>query len=61
VSRDELAVWEREHHVISMRLSAGRTMIHVYADDRPDGGFEPVRTELTDVYFSTLQRAGAAA
>ena len=61
VSRDELAAWEREHHVISTRLSAGRTVIHVYADDRPDAGFEPVRTELTDVYFSTLQRAGAAA
>ena len=61
VSRDELAACEREHHVIATRLSAGRTVIHVYADERPDGGFEPVRTELTDVYFSTLQRAGVAA
>ena len=61
VSRDELAACEREHRVISTRLSGGRTVIHVYADDRPDRGFERVRTELTDVYFSTLQRAGAAA
>ena len=61
VSRDELAACEREHRVISTRLSGGRTVIHVYADDCPDRGFERVRTELTDVYFSTLQRAGAAA
>ena len=49
--------YERDHHVISTRLSAGRTVIHVYADERPaDSGFERVRTELTDVYFSTLKR-----
>ena len=36
VGRDELAACEREHHVISTRLSGGRTVIHVYADDRPD-------------------------
>ena len=61
VDRGELAGYERDHHVISMRLSGGRTVIHVYADTRPADGFERVRTELTDVYFSTLKRAGAAA
>ena len=61
VDRGELAGYERDHHVISMRLSGGRTVIHVYADARPADGFERVRTELTDVYFSTLKRAGAAA
>ena len=35
-------------------------MIHVYAMRVPPDGFERVRTELTDVYFSTLKRAGAA-
>ena len=61
VERGELADYERDHHVISTRLSGGRTVIHVYADERPADGFERVRTELTDVYFSTLKRAGAAA
>ena len=61
VERSELADYEHDHHVISTRLSGGRTVIHVYADERPAGGFERVRTELTDVYFSTLKRAGAAA
>ena len=61
MERGELAGYERDHHVISTRLSGGRTVIHVYADERPADGFERVRTELTDVYFSTLKRAGAAA
>ena len=61
VNRGELAGYQREHRVISTRLSGGRTVIHVYAEGCPDAGFEQVRTELTDVYFSTLQRAGAAA
>ena len=61
VGRHELADYERDHHVISTRLSGGRTVIHVYADERPADGFERVRTELTDVYFSTLKRTGAAA
>ena len=61
VERGDLADHERDHNVISTRLSGGRTVIHVYADERPDDGFERVRTELTDVYFSTLKRAGAAA
>ncbi len=61
VGRKELADYERDHHVISTRLSGGRIVIHVYADERPADGFERVRTELTDVYFSTLKRAAAAA
>ena len=61
IGRGELADYERDHHVISTRLSGGRTVIHVYADERPGDGFESVRTELTDVYFSTLKRADAAA
>ena len=61
VERHELPDYERDHHVISTRLSGGRTVIHVYADERPADGFERVRTALTDVYFSTLKRTGAAA
>ena len=61
VGREELAGYERDHHVISTRLSGGRTVIHVYADERPGDGFERVRTELTDVYFSTLKPAAVAA
>ena len=61
VGRDELPNYERDHMIISTRLAGGRTVIHVYADERPADGFERAETELTDVYFSTLSEAGAAA
>jgi ABC-2 type transport system ATP-binding protein len=40
--------------VISTRLIAGRTVIHVFSDTQPDPSFEPVTTSLEDVYFSAL-------
>ena len=43
------------------RLFAGRTLIHVLADARPDESFMPVDPGLEDVYFTTLTRARARA
>jgi ABC-type multidrug transport system ATPase subunit len=43
------------HQMISMRLFAGRTLIHVLSDERPDGGFEPVAPDLEDLYFATIK------
>ena len=56
VGKGELAALESEHAVISTRLVAGRTVVHVYSDDQP-AAFEPVQTSLEDVYFSTLHTA----
>ena len=39
--------------MISTRLFAGRTIIHILADSQPTG-FEPVEAGLEDVYFTTL-------
>ena len=47
--------------MISTRLFAGRTVIHVLADADPGDGFEPVAGGLEDVYFSTLARSRRAA
>jgi ABC-2 type transport system ATP-binding protein len=49
------------HRVISTRLFAGRTIIHVAADGPPDDGFSPVTGSLEDVYFSTLDASRRAA
>ena len=54
VSRDELAALEREMPVISTKLLAGRTIVHVYADSSPGASFEPVEPALEDVYFSVM-------
>ncbi|MFO7565481.1 MAG: ABC transporter ATP-binding protein [Enhygromyxa sp.] len=59
IARDQLEAHASEHHVISSRLFAGRMLIHVFAEARPDEGFEPVEPDLEDVYFSTLARARA--
>ena len=45
---------EREHAVISTKLFAGRTVVHVYGDARPGPDFEPVEPDLEDVYFCAL-------
>jgi hypothetical protein len=45
---------EREHAVISTKLLAGRTLVHVYSDASPGAGFEPVAPDLEDVYFTTM-------
>ena len=58
---------ERTHAVISTKLLAGKTVVHVYADGSPGDGFEPVEPDLEDVYFSTMaghvgrRRAGVEA
>ena len=66
VARDELAGVEAEHAVISTKLLGGRTVVHVFADERPAPVFEPVAPDLEDVYFSAMgghvgRRAGPLA
>ncbi|MGH7718361.1 MAG: ABC transporter ATP-binding protein [Gemmatimonadaceae bacterium] len=54
ISKEQLAEVEREHAVISTKLLAGRTVVHVYGDTTPGPGFEPAEPYLEDVYFSTM-------
>ncbi len=54
IDKEALEDHRARFEVISTRLFAGRTLIHVLADRRPSEGFEPVNGGLEDVYFSTL-------
>ena len=54
VSKDEVAAVQAAHHVISSRLFAGKTIVHVLSDARPDGSFEEVNPDLEDVYFAQI-------
>ncbi|MFT7412047.1 MAG: ABC-2 type transport system ATP-binding protein [Paraglaciecola sp.] len=56
VSIDEAAELESTLPVISKRLFAGRTVLHVLAPDAPEG-FESTPATLEDVYFSTLHNS----
>jgi len=60
IKRDELEEYQAKHEVISTRLFAGNTIIHVLSDTQPQG-FEPVEGGLEDVYFSTLSNLRRAA
>jgi ABC-type multidrug transport system ATPase subunit len=42
------------HQVIATRLQAGRTVLHVLADESPGEGFAQASPGLEDVYFATL-------
>ena len=61
IDRSDLDAARAQHRVISTRLFAGRTIIHVMADTAPGEGFEPVPGGLEDVYFSTLDASRRAA
>jgi len=54
VSRDELESLKPELPVISTKLLAGRTIVHVYAESSPGAAFEPVDPAFQDVYFSVM-------
>jgi len=40
--------------LVSTRLQAGQTIVRAYAEGQPEAGFEPVATELEDVYFCSI-------
>ncbi|HEX8570557.1 MAG TPA: ABC transporter ATP-binding protein [Caulobacteraceae bacterium] len=61
IDRDALEDARANYEIISTRLFAGRTVIHVLSDASPGPGFEPVEGELEDVYFSTLAASRRAA
>lgn len=54
IMREELLVHLMNYKIISTRLVAGKSVIHVIEKDRPGKDFEPVDPDLEDVYFSTV-------
>jgi ABC-type multidrug transport system ATPase subunit len=52
--RSEVARYRQSMAVISTRLAAGRTVVHVLGDESPGDGFEPAEPDLEHVYFATL-------
>jgi ABC-2 type transport system ATP-binding protein len=60
IERADLEAYRSQYEVISARLFAGDTRIHILSDSDPQNGFEAVDGGLEDVYFSTLARARQA-
>ncbi|MCY1645859.1 ABC transporter ATP-binding protein [Caulobacter sp. SL161] len=54
IDKAELEAAKARYKVISTRLLAGRTVIHIESETDPGDGFTAVEGGLEDVYFSTL-------
>ena len=61
IERAELERCKERYQLISTRLFAGRTLVHILADADPGDGFTAVEGDLEDVYFSTLAQSRRAA
>lgn len=59
VARGEIDALRSDLAVVSTRLFAGATQVHVLADARPGPGFEPFEPALEDVYFAELFKFAA--
>jgi ABC-type multidrug transport system ATPase subunit len=61
IDRGRLDEIRQRRQLISTRLFAGRTIVHILSDEDPGDGFAPVEGGLEDVYFTTLAQARRAA
>jgi hypothetical protein len=61
IERGELESYRERHELISTRLFAGRTVVHILSENDPGEGFASVEGGLEDVYFSTLAQSRRAA
>ena len=61
IERGELRTYQDQYEVISTRLFAGQTIVHVLAQSDPGNAFERIAGGLEDVYFSTLAQSRRSA
>jgi len=61
IDKAELPEFTKRHNVISTRLFAGRTVVHVLSDTNPGASFERAPGGLEDVYLATVNASRRAA
>ncbi|TGN55825.1 ABC transporter ATP-binding protein [Paracoccus liaowanqingii] len=61
IERETLEEVKAAYEVVSTRLFAGRTIVHVLSANDPGNGFSPVEGGLEDVYLTTVARSRTAA
>ncbi len=55
VGKGEVEALKARLKLVSTRLQAGQTIVRAYSQDgAPEPGFEPVETELEDIYFCSI-------
>jgi ABC-type multidrug transport system ATPase subunit len=56
IPRADHAAYDAKYQIISSRLMAGQSVIHIMSETDPGEGFTSVSGGLEDVYFTTLAR-----
>jgi len=57
VTKKEFPEYKEKYEIVMTRLFAGKIVIHVLSDSRPDNTFEMIDPELEDVYFTTINKS----
>ena len=59
VAREELEHFATNYAIISNKMVGGQPLIHVFSDTNPENGFELVKPNLEDVFFSKINTSNA--
>lgn len=59
IEKKALSQYQEKLNVISTNFFAGKLMLHVNSETRPDDTFEEMEPTLEDVYFTTIKAAKA--
>lgn len=59
VTREELEVFATNYAIISNKMVGGQPLIHVFSDTNLENGFELVKPNLEDVFFSKINTSNA--
>ncbi len=54
IDKSELQQYSKDFNIISSQLNAGRLNIHIHSATLPGIGFETIKPDLEDVYFTQL-------
>lgn len=54
VTREELQDYANNYSIISNKMVAGMPLIHIFSESNPAQGFEQVKPNLEDVFFSKI-------
>lgn len=57
IEKNELEQYQQDHQVISMKMFAGKPLIHVLSDSNPGDGFKAVAPSLEDAFFAKVNPA----
>ena len=57
VTREELEIFANNYSIISNKMVGGQPLIHVFSETTPGNGFELVKPNLEDVFFSKINKS----